>query len=65
MKLIYIQLSGFTSVLAEPKIPIYSELDKIVEELFELGNGEVAKHIANECLRKGYFGLREIVRRYD
>lgn len=52
-------------VLAEPKIPIYSELDKIVEELFELGNGEVAKHIANECLRKGYFGLREIVRRYD
>lgn len=52
-------------VLSEPRIPIYSELNKIVEELFELGYGEVSKHIANECLRKGYLGLREIVRQYD
>ena len=52
-------------VLSEPRIPIYSELNKIVEELFELGYSKVSKHIANECLRKGYLGLREIVRQYD
>lgn len=52
-------------VLSESRIPIYSELEKIVEELFESGNGEAAKHIANECLCKGYLGLREIVRKYD
>ncbi|MDD3039473.1 hypothetical protein [Bacteroides sp.] len=54
-----------TLVLSESKIPIYSELEKIVEELFKLGYGETAKHIANECLRKGYLGLRDIVREFS
>lgn len=55
----------FALVSAESKIPSHSKLEKIVEELFESGNTEVAKQISNECLRKGYLGLREVVQRYE
>ena len=55
----------FALVSAESKIPSHSKLEKLVEELFESGNTEVAKQISNECLRKGYLGLREIVQRYE
>lgn len=52
-------------VSSESKIPIHSELGGIVEELFESGNIEIAKRISNECLKKGYLGLREIVKKYN
>lgn len=55
----------FALVSAESQIPSHSKLEKIVEELFEFGNAEVAKQISNECLRKGYLGLREVVRKYE
>ncbi|OFZ12205.1 MAG: hypothetical protein A2465_11070 [Bacteroidetes bacterium RIFOXYC2_FULL_39_11] len=55
----------FALVSAESKIPSHSKLEEIVEELFKSGNTDVAKQISNECLRKGYLGLREVVKRYE
>ena len=52
-------------VSSELKIPMFSDLEKIVEELFKSGYLEVAKYISNECLRKGYLGLRDIVNKYS
>lgn len=51
-------------VSSELKIPMFSDLEIIVEELCELGHIEIAIHISNECLRKGYLGLRKIVSEY-
>lgn len=48
-------------VTAESTIPHYSELEKIAKNLFETGNNEIAKQIANMCLKKNYLGLRETV----
>lgn len=52
-------------VLSEFRIPIYSEFEKIVEDLFELEDSESAKYIVKECFRIDYLGLREIVHKYN
>ena len=52
-------------MLSEFRIPIYSEFEKIVEDLFELEDSESAKYIVKECFRIDYLGLREIVHKYN